>query len=82
MEDPVPAPLRRRGTKHPYRRRARIACVCCHDRKVRCDVAVNGNPCTNCRLDGNKCSVKDRGTKLYIGKNNTPKSLILTDHYF
>lgn len=42
----------------PPRRRARIACELCHQRKVRCDVSVVGTPCTNCRLDSHSCSTR------------------------
>lgn len=44
------------------RRRARVACVCCRSRKIRCDV-VQRSPCTNCRLDSQICRVKPRPTK-------------------
>lgn len=37
--------------------RASIACGTCRARKVRCSVASDGPPCTNCRLDGLECSV-------------------------
>jgi hypothetical protein len=54
---PATAPARRQP---PYRRRAAKACLACHHRKVRCDVAVNGLPCTNCRLDQQDCQVRGR----------------------
>ncbi|KNG89287.1 hypothetical protein ANOM_001624, partial [Aspergillus nomiae NRRL 13137] len=44
------APKKRHGSK-----RAPMACQSCHDRKVRCDLAISGSPCTNCRLDMVKC---------------------------
>lgn len=37
------------------KRRAARACVSCRSRKVRCDILVNGECCTNCSLDGLKC---------------------------
>ncbi|OJD11753.1 hypothetical protein AJ78_07536, partial [Emergomyces pasteurianus Ep9510] len=40
------------------RKRARMACTWCHERKVRCDVSIHGNPCTNCRLDGHECAIR------------------------
>lgn len=50
------------ATRHPLSpqasrqsRRSRIACLDCRRRKVRCNVAVYGRPCTNCRLDGFEC---------------------------
>lgn len=36
-------------------RRARIACLTCRRRKVRCSVTSEGKPCTNCRLDNIEC---------------------------
>ncbi|CAI4212132.1 unnamed protein product [Parascedosporium putredinis] len=50
------------GAKRPPRRhtrkvRASIACSVCRARKVRCNVAADGPPCTNCRLDGIKCTI-------------------------
>lgn len=39
-------------------RRATFACARCHRRKVRCNVAASGPPCTNCRLDGHDCAVR------------------------
>lgn len=38
-------------------KRASVACARCRGRKVRCDVAINGRWCTNCRLDGVACVV-------------------------
>ncbi|KAG7051057.1 cutinase transcription factor 1 beta [Colletotrichum scovillei] len=35
------------------RKRSAIACVACHQRKVRCNLATQGPPCTNCSEDGN-----------------------------
>ncbi|KAF3393962.1 hypothetical protein F1880_004799 [Penicillium rolfsii] len=35
--------------------RARIACLHCRSRKVRCTLAIKGPPCTNCQLDGLEC---------------------------
>lgn len=35
--------------------RARIACLHCRSRKVRCTLTVKGPPCTNCQLDGLEC---------------------------
>ncbi|KIA75428.1 hypothetical protein HK57_00072 [Aspergillus ustus] len=42
------------------RRRAVQACLYCRKRKVRCDVAAKGQPCTNCSLDNTACEVKRR----------------------
>lgn len=41
--------------------RARAACATCHARKVRCDVATVGFPCTNCRKAGrDDCEVHQK----------------------
>lgn len=37
------------------RKRGRVACDSCHSRKVRCDFTSSDMPCTNCRLDKQKC---------------------------
>ena len=43
------------------RRRAPVACHNCHLRKIRCDVAVSGFPCSHCNLDNEECAIsKDR----------------------
>ncbi|KAL4928923.1 Zn(II)2Cys6 transcription factor [Aspergillus undulatus] len=41
----------------PPRKRSRIACTWCRDRKVRCDASSHGIPCTNCELDQQECVV-------------------------
>ncbi|KAL4914576.1 hypothetical protein BDW62DRAFT_204466 [Aspergillus aurantiobrunneus] len=51
----------------PPRKRSRIACTWCRDRKVRCDASSHGVPCTNCELDQQECVVhsaaQDRNTR-------------------
>ncbi|KAF5558544.1 cutinase transcription factor 1 beta [Fusarium napiforme] len=37
------------------KRAAPQACLSCRSRKVRCDVTIQGQPCTNCRLDNLGC---------------------------
>ncbi|CAK7200318.1 hypothetical protein SEUCBS139899_003009 [Sporothrix eucalyptigena] len=53
------------SNKRALKRRAHKACLSCRNRKVRCDVVSRGQPCTNCRLDGVDCAVKEsnRGRK-------------------
>ncbi|RDW94215.1 Zn(II)2Cys6 transcription factor [Aspergillus mulundensis] len=52
------APSHWNATRLPVRiRRSPIACITCRARKIRCDVSVNGSPCTNCQLDGRQCIV-------------------------
>ncbi|KAH7036032.1 uncharacterized protein B0I36DRAFT_238761 [Microdochium trichocladiopsis] len=46
------------------RKRALKACLSCRSRKVRCDVSVVSQPCTNCQLHGKNCLVTGRGSRL------------------
>ncbi|KAG7119861.1 Cutinase transcription factor 1 beta like protein [Verticillium longisporum] len=46
-----------------YRRRSVKACLCCRQRKVRCNVSLLGPPCTNCHLDEKPCIVADRASR-------------------
>lgn len=39
-------------------KRSSRACERCHRRKVRCDGAISGFPCTNCRLDQYPCTLQ------------------------
>lgn len=58
-------------------RRAAAACYRCHWRKVRCDAAVLGSPCTNCSLDGlADCTLRPNATTRYkkIQKRNQKRS--------
>ncbi|KAI0131917.1 hypothetical protein BJ170DRAFT_611708 [Xylariales sp. AK1849] len=45
------------------RQRAPIACQPCRDRKVRCDTAVTGIPCSNCAFHEDACAVITRKGK-------------------
>ncbi|KAF5622369.1 cutinase transcription factor 1 beta [Fusarium sp. NRRL 25303] len=52
-------------TKRTQRRkRSARACLSCRFRKVRCDVSVRGQPCTNCHLDCKNCLVVGRASRL------------------
>ncbi|KAM0331295.1 hypothetical protein ACHAQA_002965 [Verticillium albo-atrum] len=42
------------------RARASKACLVCRRRKVRCNVAITGTPCSNCALDQETCTVPER----------------------
>lgn len=45
-------------SQRPFqRKRARRACMACHERKVRCDV-LQRQPCTNCEQDRCRCVVR------------------------
>jgi len=46
-------------TSRPVKRRAPLACQGCRLRKVRCNLAEEGVPCTNCRLDQVECVVPE-----------------------
>ncbi|KAH7370684.1 hypothetical protein BKA65DRAFT_489037 [Rhexocercosporidium sp. MPI-PUGE-AT-0058] len=43
----------------PPRKRSIQACLTCRSRKVRCDVALHGQPCTNCSLDEKQCLIPE-----------------------
>lgn len=51
--------------------RARIACLHCRSRKVRCTLAVKGPPCTNCHLDGLECVTRPKLRKKLRGSIHT-----------
>ncbi|KAH6995914.1 fungal-specific transcription factor domain-containing protein [Ilyonectria sp. MPI-CAGE-AT-0026] len=57
------------------RRRAHRACLECRKRKVRCDVVVEGQLCTNCRLDGRPCTVSDRRKRSTIAPSLSPEQI-------
>ncbi|KAL2214556.1 hypothetical protein CC79DRAFT_151218 [Sarocladium strictum] len=44
--------------------RAAKACLACRARKVRCDASKTSQPCTNCRLNSQKCLVVSRASRL------------------
>ena len=54
------------------KRRALRACAVCRQRKVRCDMAENGVPCTNCRLDDEVCKVAQNKRRLRNSENDRP----------
>lgn len=67
-----------RGRIWPERRirRAAAACYRCHRRKVRCDAAVLGSPCTNCTLDGRTdCTLRPNATARFmkLQRNESPQ---------
>ncbi|PKY05798.1 hypothetical protein P168DRAFT_221156, partial [Aspergillus campestris IBT 28561] len=58
-------------------RRAAAACYRCHWRKVRCDAAVLGSPCTNCTLDRRTdCTLRPNVTARFkrLQQNGNPQS--------
>ncbi|CEL10217.1 hypothetical protein ASPCAL13341 [Aspergillus calidoustus] len=60
------------------RQRAPRACLSCRKRKVRCDVATRGQPCTNCSLDHAPCEVKRRQQRRQLDVLITPQGIPLT----
>ncbi|KAM5346068.1 hypothetical protein ACJ41O_009073 [Fusarium nematophilum] len=54
---------KRAGLQVKRGQRAPLACLRCRYRKVRCDVAKNGQPCMNCNLDDHSCIVTKRGSR-------------------
>ncbi|KAL2813404.1 fungal-specific transcription factor domain-containing protein [Aspergillus granulosus] len=58
--------------RNSRRRRAAQACLYCRKRKVRCDVAAKGQPCTNCSLDNTACEVKRRQQRRQLDVLVTP----------
>lgn len=52
------------------RKRASRACLRCRTRKVRCDVAQHGTPCTNCRLDSQTCLLSQRSRPLPVRQSS------------
>ncbi|KAF5611186.1 cutinase transcription factor 1 beta [Fusarium subglutinans] len=61
-------------TKRTQRRkRSTRPCLSCRFRKVRCDVSVRGQPCTNCHLDCKNCLVVGRASRLnqQVPRNET-----------
>lgn len=63
LTDAKNRPNKRHGRTLMPRQRARHACLECRARKVRCDVALTGAPCTNCKLDASSCAVQRRRNK-------------------
>ncbi|KAF4420586.1 cutinase transcription factor 1 beta [Fusarium acutatum] len=51
---PASKPVTRSKALH---KRSLQACLICRSRKVRCDVSVHGQPCTNCSLDDKECQL-------------------------
>lgn len=51
--------------------RARIACLHCRSRKVRCTITIKGPPCTNCQLDGLECVTRPKPRRRSKGSIHT-----------
>src|ERR1700712_2278296 len=45
------------GPQPQKKQRAAIACTACHARKVRCNVVLVGQPCSNCQQDQEVCEL-------------------------
>ncbi|EXJ84241.1 hypothetical protein A1O3_04908 [Capronia epimyces CBS 606.96] len=48
------------ASRGPSTRPVKRACVDCHARKVKCDGAINGFPCSNCKSASVQCTVAER----------------------
>lgn len=53
-----------RYLRRDHYRRARVACLSCRRRKVRCDAMTYGRPCTNCRLDNHDCTTRPKSPRI------------------
>lgn len=56
------------------RKRSAIACIACHDRKVRCNAAHQGIPCSNCLEDGVNCEIYRRSPQMYEQTLRSPRT--------
>ncbi|KAF6224858.1 hypothetical protein HO133_010052 [Letharia lupina] len=71
----APAPNDQIPTHPSFRRqRASRACETCHARKVRCDAASLGVPCTNCVAFSIECKIPAPKRKKTIGKSRDSDS--------
>lgn len=73
----TPHPPGPSGGRSIHRKRAVHACLPCRRRKVRCDVASRGQPCTNCELDEKSCLVVLQASKLYCDPGNGLSTCII-----
>lgn len=66
---PLPQMLPSRNSQlrsKPSRTRSLQACLTCRSRKVRCDVSIHGQPCTNCSLDDKQCRLSSGALLLSV----------------
>ncbi|KAH6676985.1 hypothetical protein F5X68DRAFT_157450 [Plectosphaerella plurivora] len=56
------------------RSRASKACLVCRRRKVRCNVAITGPPCSNCTIDGETCTIPEKSQKKWSRQPHRPAS--------
>lgn len=52
--------------KPAKKKRSSIACKACHDKRVRCDRAAQGPPCSNCRFREVECVFIDSKRSRYV----------------
>ncbi|PNH44234.1 hypothetical protein VD0004_g3428 [Verticillium dahliae] len=51
-----------------------VTSMCVGTRKVRCNVALTGSPCSNCRLDHETCVVPERSNRRWSRESNYSSS--------
>lgn len=54
------------------KRRAARACASCNARKIRCDGAETGYPCTGCRSEGYECFIPERRKRRKAADKKSP----------
>ncbi|BCS25278.1 Zn(II)2Cys6 transcription factor [Aspergillus puulaauensis] len=60
-------------------KRSKIACSGCRMRKVRCDVAHRGTPCTNCFLDHKECEIELAARRNRRSKQGKTHAVLVPD---
>lgn len=72
FEPPAPNTLTGNGARastaqeQTRRKRSSIACQPCHNRRVRCDAAAGGRPCSNCRFRDLDCVLINSKRTRYV----------------
>ncbi|KAJ9634184.1 hypothetical protein H2204_006515 [Knufia peltigerae] len=61
-------------TNTPGRRPIRRACADCHARKVKCDGATRGFPCSNCRSAHVDCCITERRKRRKLSDSSRPST--------
>src|SRR5882757_4824190 len=77
MDQPHQASSTQRGRP---RQRSAVACTHCHSKRVRCDAAAKGTPCSNCEAVGRHCMLIEskRGKKRKLSTSPSASQLDLS----